>query len=62
MTGKSHDKQPKADHSNSNKRTRDKEFLQQEQAEPVPSGVRPDLAKPGADGKGGDAGGIGNSL
>ena len=28
----------------------------------VPSGVRPDLAKPGPDGQGGDAGGVGNSI
>jgi hypothetical protein len=28
----------------------------------IPSGVRPDLAKPGPDGQGGDAGGVGNSI
>jgi hypothetical protein len=62
MTSKSHDKQPKTDHGKHDKRTRDKEFLQQEQAESVPSGVRPDLAKPGPDGQGGDAGGVGKSI
>lgn len=28
----------------------------------MPSGLRPDLAEPGADGKGSDAGGVGNSI
>lgn len=28
----------------------------------MPTGVRPDLANPGPDGQGGDAGGIGNSI
>ena len=28
----------------------------------LPAGLRPDLAEPGADGKGGDAGGVGNSI
>ena len=35
---------------------------QQDKTESVPSGVRPDLANPGPDGQGGDAGGIGNSI
>jgi hypothetical protein len=30
--------------------------------EPVLSGVRPDLAEPGPDGYGGDAGGVGKSI
>jgi hypothetical protein len=29
---------------------------------PIPSGVRPDLAEPGEDGKGGDGGGVGKSI
>ncbi len=33
-----------------------------DQTQSVPSGVRPDLAKPGPDGQGGDAGGVGKSI
>ncbi len=33
-----------------------------DKTESLPSGVRPDLAKPGPDGQGGDAGGVGKSI
>jgi len=33
-----------------------------DKTESVPSGVRPDLANPGPDGQGGDAGGVGDSI
>jgi hypothetical protein len=33
-----------------------------DKTESTPSGVRPDLAKPGPDGQGGDAGGVGDSI
>lgn len=47
---------------NTEKSKRDAEFLKQEKSEKVPSGIRPDLAKPGADGAGGDGGGVGSSI
>ena len=41
---------------------RDVEFLKQVKSEEVPSGLRPDLAPPGANGEGGDGGGVGSSI
>lgn len=41
---------------------RSAEFLKQVKSEDVPSGLRPDLAPPGADGEGGDGGGVDSSL
>jgi hypothetical protein len=63
MTTKIQDKKSKPDlsergtgyHPGSDAATPDK-------TQSMPSGVRPDLAKPGPDGQGGDAGGVGNSI
>ena len=41
---------------------RDAALLKQVESEEVPSGLRPDLAPPGADGEGGDGGGVGSSI
>lgn len=48
--------------TNADKSKRDAEFLKQEKSEKVPSGIRPDLARPGPDGAGGDGGGVGSSI
>ncbi|MDI1253657.1 hypothetical protein [Thermomonas sp.] len=48
--------------TNADKVKRDAEFLKQVKSEDVPSGIRPDLAPPGADGEGGDGGGVGSSI
>jgi hypothetical protein len=54
---------PSADRqSNAANPQRSAEFLKQVKAEEVPSGLRPDLAPPGADGEGSDGGGVGSSL
>jgi hypothetical protein len=51
-----------ASHAHADKPHRDAEFLKQVESEDVPSGLRPDLAPPGPDGKGSDGGGVGSSL
>ena len=54
---------PSADsQANADDAERAAEFLKQVKSEDVPSGLRPDLAPPGADGEGGDGGGVGSSL
>ncbi len=61
MTTQSHRDSDNND-SDAEKSKRDAEFLKQEKSEKVPSGIRPDLAKPGPDGAGGDGGGVGSSI
>ena len=48
--------------TNADEAKRDAEFLKQVKSEPVPTGLRPDLAPPGPSGEGSDGGGVGSSI
>jgi len=63
MNSKKHDKKPNPDRSDRGTGHHPgKDPASADKPESMPSGVRPDLAKPGPDGQGGDAGGVGNSI